>query len=360
MDYLGRTKYGALTEEIEQKILDGTIKAGEKLLSEHSLAKKYEVSRDTVRKALSVLIERGYVVAKQGRGNFCVERINGESTKKIVLILSEKEEVGILHLIVGIQAIFSKHGYELLVEYTGNSTKEEKRIIQNALDKNIDGFIIEPSKSEIVCPHQKLYEVLNENQIPYVFLQSMYPGMEKQDCIKKNDYRGTMLAMRYLLKQGHKKIVGIFQSDDSRGFEQHRGYVKALYEAEIPYEPEYVIWFHEEDQEEKPCIGIQHLLERNLPLEAVICQNDKIARRIMNLLHSIGKKVPEHVSIIANDLIEGKEKNLTMISYHQEEIGENIANLLLNKIGKKTNSITEVVIQPKLIIGKTTKRRERR
>ncbi len=57
MDEYGRTKYYALMDSIKQDILNMTIKVGEKLPSENELANQYGVSRDTVGKALAILIQ---------------------------------------------------------------------------------------------------------------------------------------------------------------------------------------------------------------------------------------------------------------------------------------------------------------
>ena len=49
----GKTKYYVLMEELKQSILSGEIKPGEKLPSENELSARYQISRHTVRKALS-------------------------------------------------------------------------------------------------------------------------------------------------------------------------------------------------------------------------------------------------------------------------------------------------------------------
>ena len=43
--------------------------------------------------------------------------------------------------------------------------------IEELLQKDIDGVIIEPSKSQIFCKHTNLYDKLDEYNIPYVFIQ---------------------------------------------------------------------------------------------------------------------------------------------------------------------------------------------
>jgi GntR family transcriptional regulator len=62
--------YKQLKDILKANILDGKIKPCEKIPSEIELSKKYQVSRVTVRRALSELVDEGFLVTKQGKGTF--------------------------------------------------------------------------------------------------------------------------------------------------------------------------------------------------------------------------------------------------------------------------------------------------
>ncbi|MFD2333531.1 GntR family transcriptional regulator [Cohnella sp. GCM10020058] len=66
--------YIRIKEEIEQKILSGEMKPGEKLISEPALAKAFEVSRPTLREALKMLQREGTLISKNGVGTYVNER----------------------------------------------------------------------------------------------------------------------------------------------------------------------------------------------------------------------------------------------------------------------------------------------
>lgn len=59
--------------DIESNILNQTYKAGELLPSENKLSKQYNVSRETIRKALTLLLESGYIQKKQGKGSIVLD-----------------------------------------------------------------------------------------------------------------------------------------------------------------------------------------------------------------------------------------------------------------------------------------------
>lgn len=63
--------YQQLSEKIKQQIADGKLKAGDKLMTEAEFSQHFEVSRITVRKAIELLADDGFVVRKQGIGTFC-------------------------------------------------------------------------------------------------------------------------------------------------------------------------------------------------------------------------------------------------------------------------------------------------
>jgi GntR family phosphonate transport system transcriptional regulator len=59
-----------VADGIERGIADGTFAAGEKLPGENEIAETYRVNRHTVRRALAMLAERGFVRAERGSGTY--------------------------------------------------------------------------------------------------------------------------------------------------------------------------------------------------------------------------------------------------------------------------------------------------
>ena len=66
--------YQQVLEDLRAKIEDGTYPLGAKLPSEVELIKIYDVSRITVRRAVSELVSEGILVKEQGRGTFVRSR----------------------------------------------------------------------------------------------------------------------------------------------------------------------------------------------------------------------------------------------------------------------------------------------
>lgn len=62
--------YQQLKTKIKDSIISGELKQGDKIQTEEELSKVYNVSRITVRSAISELVEEGMLVKKQGKGTF--------------------------------------------------------------------------------------------------------------------------------------------------------------------------------------------------------------------------------------------------------------------------------------------------
>lgn len=62
--------YDQLAEQIRKDIYEGTFSQGEKIPSEFELSDMYNVSRSTVRKAISVLVAEKLLVKAHGKGTF--------------------------------------------------------------------------------------------------------------------------------------------------------------------------------------------------------------------------------------------------------------------------------------------------
>ena len=62
-------KYQEIFNDLQEKILNGSYLAGVLLPTEKELQDQYQVSRDTVRKALRLLTEKGLIQRVQGRGS---------------------------------------------------------------------------------------------------------------------------------------------------------------------------------------------------------------------------------------------------------------------------------------------------
>lgn len=67
------SKFNEIFFDLEAAILNQEYLSGDLLPSENALAKQYKVSRETIRKALTLLLENGYIQKQQGKGSIVLD-----------------------------------------------------------------------------------------------------------------------------------------------------------------------------------------------------------------------------------------------------------------------------------------------
>ncbi len=82
----------AIIHQIEQLILRGVLRPGERLPSERELATRFEVSRPTLRDALAELETSGLVITRPGAGAFVAQVLGSAFAPPLVKLFSTHDE----------------------------------------------------------------------------------------------------------------------------------------------------------------------------------------------------------------------------------------------------------------------------
>lgn len=70
------SKYQRISQDLIDKIDKQEIKVHSYLPSENELMKLYNASRDTIRKALDILLKNGYIQKNKGKGSLVLDVIS--------------------------------------------------------------------------------------------------------------------------------------------------------------------------------------------------------------------------------------------------------------------------------------------
>lgn len=88
-----------IVDQIQEAILSGSIKSGEKLPSERELKEMFQTSRGTLREALRVLEQKGLIQIKLGvGGGAMIKTANTEQIGESLDILIRSQKVSLSHL----------------------------------------------------------------------------------------------------------------------------------------------------------------------------------------------------------------------------------------------------------------------
>lgn len=91
--------YEQIVEQIEQQVIAGVLKAGDRLPPERLLAEQFGVSRTAVREAVKALRQRGLLEVHPGRGTFITNDTSQALHRSLGLALRIGEVAGVASLI---------------------------------------------------------------------------------------------------------------------------------------------------------------------------------------------------------------------------------------------------------------------
>ena len=353
-------KYLAVSEWMKQQIYHHRFKAGEKLISENQLCEKFSISRQTARQAIAVLEKEGLVLKKQGSGTYVNPdfiRLKADS-KTIGLVIDSMDNFLFSEIISEIEDVLSANDYHTILRLTRNKVNHEREQLLTLLDSDIDGLIVQGTKSALPNPNLDIYEQFTERGIPVIFINNYYPSLNC-NYIVVDDELGGRLATKHLIEKGHERITGIFKYDDLQGSLRYKGFLTEMYHHHLSVDESSIIWYSTEDMNRQFSLDQGHSLLTKLRLcTAIICHNDQIAMKLMNLLARQQLSVPNDLSIISFDnstLCELGTVTLTSVSHPKGELGRLAAESLLTMIENQTFEIKHLY-EPELVIRESVKK----
>lgn len=334
----GSIKYKALYKYIADQIDSRDITSGEKLPSESVLCKEFDISRQTVRNALAALERDGYVTSVKGKGTFVKKEVVFNRTKTIGVCLSFLENYIFPEVLQGIEAALAREGYGIDLRFGHNRVNNEREFLQRVLDLNLSGVIVEGVKSANPNPNIDIYHELIKKKVPIIFVNNHYPNL---DCngIELEDDRLMYESTKMLIDAGHKKIGGLFKSDDYQGQQRYFGFVKALLDHDLVVDESNIFWY---DTTNLVASDIRNatlfdsfakMVAENCT--AVVFYNDLVAVQVIKRLRTLGKRIPDDISVVGFDHSDVmKSINLKIVSadHPKNRLGEKAAEMLIELI----------------------------
>lgn len=356
-----KPKYQIITDEIKSKILSGEFSVGEKIPTEAAMQNQYQVSRDTVRKAILELSNEGFLRSEKGSGTYVSNQYQSKSDRasnKIIGVITTYISDYIFPSIIrGIESRLNEDNYSLLLASTNNDVKQEKKALEMMLSYGVDGLIIEPTKSNLYNPNIAYYLSFKEQGIPFIMINAYYEELDVP-FLRLDDVQSSYLAANELISKGHTQIGIIAKMDDLQGKYRMKGYIKALEEAKLRFQPELVLSFTTETKSDLS-INLHHFLNENKEmLTAIVCYNDEVGLEVANVCKQLHIPIPDSLSIIGQDnsyIAQNANIKLTTLTHPQEQMGRDAADWVIKKLQGRKNVSGETYYQPVLVEGETVK-----
>ena len=344
-------KYAFLVNWIKDQILHGDLHFGDRLYSENELCSIFGISRQTVRQAIGILEQEKVVSRRRGSGTYITwqKKAARTGTKKIGVISTYVGEYIFMDILHSVESVLSANGYATQISFTHNQVENERRALRAMLDNDVDGVIVEPTKSGLPNPNLGIYEEFRVRDIPVLFFNAKYPGIDFP-VVCLDDVVAGETAASFLISKGHTKIAGVFQCDDIQGMLRYKGYIQALEKNGIEINSHHVFWFATEDIKDISAYP-ERIINRFKDCSAVCCYNDQIAVKIIKLLEQNGISVPGDISVTGIDnsaLAELSVPPLTSVYNPVSLLGETAAKNLLSLI-EDPSFDAEVLFRPVIV-----------
>jgi DNA-binding LacI/PurR family transcriptional regulator len=297
-----------------------------------------QVSERTRTRVLRAVDELGYVP------NMAARALVTRRTGAVALVISEPEErifgepffAGVIRGITSVVGDASRQLVLALVQ-----TREQvDRLDSYLTPQHVDGVLMLSAHDADTLPERLLGRGL-----PIVLCgrPSDVAGLSYVDV---DNAGGAQAAVSHLLARGRRRVAAITGPRDMiAGRDRLAGYRRALEGQGLDVDDALV---EEGDfSESSGATAMRALLERCPDLDAVFAASDLMALGAIRVLREVGRRVPEDVAVVGFDdgpLAAVSDPPLTTVHQPMEQLGREMAQLLLTQIGDGVPGRSEQVV----------------
>lgn len=355
-----KSLYAQIMSFYRERILNGILPPGTQLPTEMEIAQQHQISRGTVRQALTLLVTEGLLERVQGRGTFVrlappiheeLHEVSEEKSIGLILSGSTDDELS-MGILIGAEQIIKACGYHLNVAFVNNDTAQLTSVITR-LRKHTMGFIIFPTSD---ISYIEAIKQLEQEHIPYVFTDRYLADIES-DYIGVDNIESGYRATEHLIVLGHIHIGFAYSAagrlDTTSVHDRWNGYQKALKAYDLPYDDTMLLRDVPSSTAPSPNAYDEYLLRTGRP-SAIFTVNDYIALGLLRAAQRCQISVPAELAIVGFDDVSYASHvhpALTTIVQPRKEIGIQAANLLIDRIeGKIVGPPRHIELPTQLIV----------
>ena len=289
--------------------------------------------------------------------NHVAKSLVSKETKTIGLVVTSIKNP--VHTLVAelIERTLAEKGYSTLFATSREDLATEKRVIEMFQSRRVDGILIYP------VSHRRIEHIkaLREADFPVVMLVGV-PN-SGVDSVGIDDKRGGYRATRYLIELGHRRIGMFNPTDPEKNIEKFEGYLQALSEAGIPFDPNLVVV----PTDTSPAQGYD-LMDALMALRprptALLNSVDALAVGALRWCQVHRVRVPDDLAIMGYDNLDSSEfasVPLSSVNYAADVV----ASMAVDRLMRLISSVDQLpeprvaLIDPELVIRESTGGRNR-
>jgi DNA-binding LacI/PurR family transcriptional regulator len=355
--------YKKLKETIIKEIQNGTLKENDAILSERLLTEKFNISRISVRKAISELIEENYLYTIPGKGTF----VKG-LTSKFIPPARRTNNIGYIfwgetpsmisvpyfaHIIRGAEKESLKHNYHLLISTMSGPTGPGGKMLPSVIKQGkVDGVILEGIDLDSWFDISKVIPCLIISN--YICDPDKLPNLDMVDYVATNNEKAMRNILEYLREMGHRNIGFIYQYlSHSNFFERMQGFMANIKNLNLKTKDQWI------GDGKTGYEAMNKILSQSSLPTAVVAANDTFALDAITACREHRLNIPEDISLVGFDDIQSSlwsHPPLTTVRVRTEEMGKLAARRLIEKIEDPDSVSTHILVGTELITRDSVKR----
>ncbi|SDD70771.1 transcriptional regulator, LacI family [Mucilaginibacter pineti] len=276
------------------------------------IARKLNISISTVSRALHDHVSIGLTTRQK------VKRVAAEmnyepnqtavffqkgKTFTIGVILPELSEAFFSSATSAIEETAYQKNYTVLLAQSHDNAQKEIELVEKMKNHRVDGLLVSLAKNTCSFEH---FERLKKYDIPVVFFDRI-PPLPNIHSVACNMETGTIEAVNYLLKKGHRAI-GMINGPKTlfASGERKEGYIKAIQKNRLKFDASLIVNCDLTEKDTERCLT--ELLANKRKVTAIVTFNDYIALFAIKQTRSLQLPANENLEFVSY-------ANLPLINY---------------------------------------------
>jgi len=331
--------YEKLADFYENKIIERALLPGEKIDSISVIQKKHSVARETAKRCLKILVDKGLIVQRVGQGSFVA---NLGPKKKVWGFIIPFFSIHYDECVQKFKdrASLLDRQFHCLCSY--DKCDEELRIVSTMVQQRYEAIIVVPTKEEAKTKEFYLSLSLQDSKI--IFFDSVLFNTSFSYSIQ-NYGIGVIRAMDYIAQQVNGSVVFVKDElwhENSPMFEMMENiFIDDHYKRMGQYEPITM------SRIDKP--NLEAVLRKGVV--GFLCCNDYRAITLLGILKSMNVKNINQMPIVSfgnTDIAKYFTPAITSIDFNYTKMINAVVNIITDSRAEQ-----QVVVDVELIKRKT-------
>lgn len=298
-----------------------------------------EARRKAVLKAVEKLNYKPNIAARQ---------LASQSTKSIGVVITEYRNLSYVTVLAGLREIFDEAGYQVIVSDLHQTSTFGADPIDAFTSMRVDALVL-------IAEAAGLHTTgLGIPTVTVGYRETLAPG---SDVVFSDDAVGTHEVIKHLHQLGHQAIAHITGTGGIAA-NRRRAYIAEMKTLGLSSA---IFGTGQPTSEIGGYQAAKEMLAASGKFTALFAANDYMAAGAISALAEEGIRVPDDISVIGYDnapIASEHLLKLTTVDDMGVEIGNAVANRILERLSQEVDSKTyrsqEILLQPQLVVRKST------